>query len=136
MPRFNNFEDLDAWKKSRQLAKLIYELSSHGSFSKDFALKDQIRRAAVSVMSNIAEGFDRGGDAEFRHFLAIAAGSLGELRFQLYVALDANFISKTQFDDLSLLARETGQVIGGLMKYLSQSNLKGMKYRQQAPLRS
>jgi four helix bundle protein len=84
------FEDLEAWKKARELGNAIYKVTSDGSFSRDFVLRDQIRRAVVSISSNIAEGFERSGDGEFNRFLAIAKGSCGELRSQLYLAFDQN----------------------------------------------
>ena len=91
-----------------------------GKFARDFGLRDQIQRAAVSVMSNIAEGFERVGDVEFRRFLASAKGSAGEVKAQLYVALDAELIDQTTFDSLYKMATETGKLIGGFMKYLSK----------------
>ena len=100
MAEIKRFEDIEAWQRTRQLVQAIYEISSLGDFAKDFGLKEQIRRAAVSVMSNIAEGFERGGDKEF---LAKASG--GEVRSQLYVAL-----------------------VAGFMRYLQQSDLRGSKY--------
>lgn len=126
MARIERFEDIQAWQKARELARAIYAISDVGSFSRDFGLRDQIRRAAVSIMANIAEGFERGGDAEFRRFLAIAKGSTGEVKAQLYVALDAGLIERTQFDHLYELATETGNLIGGLMRYLA----KGAAYEQ------
>jgi len=80
MAKFENFEDIEAWKKGRELAKALYQETSSRVFAKDFALRDQIRRSAVSIMANIAEGFERGGDKEFRQFLAMAKGSIGELK--------------------------------------------------------
>ena len=100
MARIEKFEDIDAWQRARQLAKAVYAVTSEGKFARDFGLRDQIQRAAVSVMSNIAEGFERGGDVEFRRFLAIAKGSAGEFKTQLYVALDAGLIDQTAFDSL------------------------------------
>ncbi len=88
MAKIKQFEDIESWKKARRLTKEIYDATSAGKFVRDFGLKDQIRRAAVSILSNIAEGFERGGDKEFLQFLAVAKGSCGELRAQLYVALD------------------------------------------------
>jgi len=82
MAKIEKFEDIEAWKKAREVAKEIYAISNEGLFARDFGLRDQIRRAAVSVMSNIAEGFERGGDVEFRRFLAIAKGSAGEVKAQ------------------------------------------------------
>ncbi len=93
MATFKKFEDIKAWQKSRELTNEIYEATAQGDFARDFGLKDQIRRAAVSIMSNIAEGFERSGTGEFVQFLAIAKGSSGEVRSQLYVALDQQYLS-------------------------------------------
>lgn len=120
MARIEKFEDIEVWQRARQLAKAVYVVTSEGKFARDFGLRDQIQRAAVSVMSNIAEGFERGGDVEFRRFLAIAKGSAGEVKTQLYVALDAGLIDQTAFDSLCKMATETGKLIGGFMKYLSK----------------
>src|SRR6266550_1422629 len=100
-----------------------------GGFVRDFGLKDQIRRASVSILSNIAEGFERGGDKEFLQFLALAKGSCGEARAQLYVALDQEYISVVQFETLTRAATEVSQLISGFMKYLRESTLRGSKYR-------
>lgn len=129
MAKIQKFEQIEAWQKSRELTRRIYKASSQGEFSRDFGLRDQIRRAAVSAMSNIAEGFERGGDKEFRQFLAVAKGSVGELKSQLYVALDVGLVSELQFGALYELANETSRLIAGFMRYLSTSNLKGAKYR-------
>ncbi len=94
MATIEKFEDIESWKISREITKLVYAASSTGNFSKDFALVNQIRRASISILSNIAEGFERGGNKEFLQFLAIAKGSCGEVRAQLYVALDQNYIDK------------------------------------------
>ncbi|TWI73963.1 four helix bundle protein [Desulfobotulus alkaliphilus] len=126
MARIEKFEDIEAWQRARQLAKAVYAVTSEGRFARDFGLRDQIQRAAVSVMSNIAEGFERGGDVEFRRFLAIAKGSAGEVKAQLYVALDAGLIDQTAFDSLYKSATETGNLIGGFMRYLS----RGQKSRE------
>jgi four helix bundle protein len=108
------FEDLIAWQKARQLTATIYEVTNTGTFARDFGLKDQIRRAALSVMSNIAEGFERGKAGEFHQFLCIAKGSCGELRSQLYTAFDATHLSEEEFGRLYDLACEVGRIIGGL----------------------
>lgn len=104
----------------RELTKSIYLITNQGDFAKDFALKDQIRRAAISVISNIAEGHERNTNKQFIHFLSIAQGSAGELRSQLYVALDEKYISQTTFDELHEQASKTINKIGGLMKYLQK----------------
>jgi four helix bundle protein len=129
MASIKSFEDIEAWQKARVLARSVYEISGQGAFGRDFGLRDQIRRSAVSVVANIAEGFERGGNAEFRQFLSTAKGSVAEVRSHLYVALDAEMISGEQFRELNSLASEIGLMIGGLMKYLGSSDLRGQKYR-------
>ncbi len=128
MAKIKKFEEIKSWKKARMLTKQIYEVTSVGSFRRDFSLKDQIRRASVSILSNIAEGFERGGDQEFIQFLAIAKGSCGEVRAQLYVALDQCYFSPESFETLSKTAIEASELISGLMKYLKDSELRGSKY--------
>ena len=123
------FEDIDGWKMARELTKDIYSISATGNFSKDFGLCNQIRRASVSVMSNIAEGFERDGNKEFCNFLSIAKGSVAEVRSQLYVALDQGYISENDFKAIYSKADENGRVIAGLMKYLRSSDVRGLKYK-------
>ena len=129
MARVTRFEDLDAWQKTRELAGAIYRQSESGRFGNDFGLRDQIRRAAVSVMSNIAEGFEGGGDQEFVQFLATAKGSCGELRAQLYIATDQRYLSEDEFAALYNAATEVSKLIAGLM-CLRESPLKGSKYQR------
>ena len=131
MATFKKFEEIEAWKRSRELTRRIYALSRCGPFAKDFGLRDQIRRASVSIMSNIAEGYDRSGTGEFVQFLATAKGSTAEVKCQLYVALDQAYIDNGTFRELATLATETGNMIGGLMKYLRRSGIKGSKYKPQ-----
>jgi len=129
MATFESFEEIEAWQKARGLTRGIYAVSSKGPFSKDFGLRDQIRRASVSIMSNIAEGFERGGTREFIQFLSMAQGSSGEVRSQLYIAVDQGYIDKETFEQLYTLASEASRMITGLMKYLHKSNVKGVKYK-------
>ena len=129
MATFTKFEEIQCWQKARELTRNIYSVSKRGQFSSDFGLKDQIRRASVSIMSNIAEGFDRSGTAEFVQFLSVAKGSAAEVRCQLYVAADQGYIDTKQFKELSDLAYETGLMAGGLISYLRQSGYKGTKYK-------
>ena len=129
MAKIATFEGLEAWQRARELTRVIYDCSGSGEFAKDFALRDQIRRAVVSVMSNIAEGFERGGDREFLQFLATAKGSCGEVRAQLYVALDQGYVTDQQFAAAAAVATEVSKLTAGLMRYLRQSALKGSKYR-------
>ena len=135
MARITKFEDINAWTRARKLANRVYELSDEGRFSRDFALRDQMRRAVISILSNIAEGFERGGNKEFIQFLAHAKGSAGELKAQLYLALDRRYLTAKQFEELSREAVEVGRMIGGLMDYLKRSNLRGPKYRNPLPQR-
>jgi four helix bundle protein len=108
------FEDLIAWQKARELTKKVYSASTKGEFGRDYGLKDQIRRSAVSVMSNLAEGHERGGRAEFHQFLVIAKGSCAEVLSQLYVAYDVGYLDQQQFADLKEMTSELGRIIGGL----------------------
>jgi four helix bundle protein len=114
MSRIERFEDLVAWQKARELTAAVYRAAFGGTFAKDFGLRDQIQRAAVSIMSNIAEGFERGSRSEFHQYLVIAKASAAEVRAQLYVALDAGHIDQPKFDTLMSLATEVGKIIGGL----------------------
>ena len=128
MATIERFEDITAWQKARALNVAIYAYSREGTFARDFGLRDQLRGAAVSIMSNIAEGFERDGNREFVQFLATAKGSCGEVRSQLYTALDQGYVDRAQFDHLSALAQETSRLVAGLMRYLRQSTRKGRKY--------
>jgi four helix bundle protein len=112
--KIEEFEDLIAWQKARELTQAIYEVTRQGAFAKDYGLSGQIQRAAVSVMSNIAEGFERGNPREFHQFISIAKASCAEVRSQLYVALDAGYLNEELFRHLMALAKETGKIIGGL----------------------
>ena len=123
MPTFERFEELEAWKTARELTNLVYDLSESGSFAKDFGLKGQIQRAAVSIMSNIAEGFESQTHSIFISLLGRAKGSCGEVRSQLYVALDREYISKQDFNQAFQLAESCSRQIYGFMNYLrSQPN--------------
>ena len=97
---------------------MIYEITSEGAFEKDFALRDQIRRASISISSNIAEGFERKGNGEFKYFLSVAKGSVGELRSQLYLALDINYISGQKFQEIDSFSQELSKMIGSFISYL------------------
>lgn len=108
------FEDLIAWQKARALTRGIYQLTRQGSFAKDFGLSGQIQRAAVSIMSNIAEGFERGSRGEFHQFLSVAKASCAEVRSQLYVAFDVGHLKQSDFDEVLTQAQELARIIGGL----------------------
>lgn len=119
MAQISRFEDIEAWQKGRELVKEIYRLSAGGGLSKDFSLRDQIRRAAVSIVSNIAEGFARQTDKEFVRFLYMAKGSVAEGQSQLYVALDLGYIGEDEFRQCYDQADQTARLIAGLIKYLT-----------------
>ncbi|MEW6066758.1 MAG: four helix bundle protein [Nitrospirota bacterium] len=125
----NYFEDLEVWKLARALTNKIYVVTNSGVFSKDFSLRDQIRRASVSVMSNISEGFERGGNQEFLQFLSIAKGSSGEVRSQLYVAMDQQYIERKECESLIDEYRKLSIMINNFMEYLKGSRYKGPKYK-------
>jgi four helix bundle protein len=113
--RIERFENIIAWQKAKELSLMIYDLFSE---SRDFGFKDQIQRAAVSVMNNIAEGFERKSDNEFRHFLFIAKGSCGEVRSMLYLAKELNKISENDFRKIMSQSEEISKILSGLIKTL------------------
>ena len=118
--RVERFEDLFAWQKARALTAEIYRVTNQGRFARDFGLRDQICRAAVSVMSNIAEGFERNRAAEFHQFLSIAKASCGEVRSQPYVALDAGYLNHDLFDAMRSQAEEVSRITAGLRGSIAQ----------------
>ena len=129
MAKIDRFEDIEAWQKGRELTKFIYKITEQGDIAKDFALKDQLRRASISIMGNIAEGFERAGNKEFKQFLAMAKGSVGEVKSHLYVALDSGRMSQKDFNQLMALADETSRLIAGFLRYLKDSDHKGSKFK-------
>ena len=128
MATIERFEDIKAWRAARVLRRAVYRLTRVKPFSSDFALVDQIRRAAISVGSNIAEGFERGGNREFIQFLSHAKGSAGEVKDQLYCAVDEAYMSQQQFDDAYQLAESTSRLIGAFMTYLRNAEVSGHKF--------
>lgn len=127
--RVQSFEDLNVYKQARDLTNKIYEITRQGSFSKDYGLVDQIRRASVSIMSNIAEGFERGTNAEFIQFLYIAKGSCGEVRAQLTIAFDQKYIDENNYRSLVDQCRRISGMLSNLIAYLKSSRLKSSKFR-------
>jgi four helix bundle protein len=115
------FEDIKAWQAARDLVSAIYRVTAQGQFAKDFGLRDQVRRASVSVMSNIAEKFERSSDREFHRFLYIAKGSAGEVRSQLFVALDLGYVTSDEFDDLRARSEEVAKALSGFIAYLAST---------------
>jgi four helix bundle protein len=124
MGKIERFEDLIAWKKARELTREIYQTTRKDAFVRDFGLSGQLQRAAVSIMSNIAEGFERGGRAEFHQFLSMAKGSCAEVRSELYVAFDINYIDQDTFKGLLNKAEEVGRIVGGLRAAVGKQRKK------------
>jgi four helix bundle protein len=122
MAGITRFEEIDGWKLARELTNTVYGLTQQTAFSKDFGLRDQIRRASVSVMSNIAEGFESRTDTQFINFLGMARASAGEVRSQLYIGLDQKYITPEQFKCAFELAEKCSQKIAGFISYLENNS--------------
>ena len=121
------FEDLIIWQKAREFAQSIYVLTRGSAFAKDYGLKDQIQRAAVSISSNIAEGFERNGNIEFKNFLFIAKGSCGEVRSQLHIAYDIGYLKEAEFDNAVSQSLGLSRMIVSFIASLKSSPYKGVK---------
>jgi len=130
MATIRKFEDLDVWQKACHLAKRVWDLTQKGSFAKDYKLKDQINDACGSVMDNIAEGFERGGNNEFRYFLWISKGSSGEIRSQAHRARHRGHITEDEFTEIWTEANDIGKMLHGLLDSIRQSNYKGRKFKE------
>lgn len=124
MPTVRRFEDLEAWQTARRLARLVYRLTANASFARDFGLKDQIQRAAVSVMSNIAEGFESLQNTQFVRYLGYAKASAGEVRAQLYIAHDLGYITDAEFEEAFALAERASRQLASFISYLKNSPYK------------
>jgi four helix bundle protein len=130
MATFKTFEEIEAWKLARILAKEVFFITKEKSFSNDIKLIHQMTDSSGSVMDNIAEGFERGGNKEFVQFLAIAKGSAGELRSQIYRSFDRNYISENKFNELHQKCIEVSSKIEKLIEYLKASDFKGYKFKE------
>ena len=130
MAKIEKLEDIIAWQRARELTAKIYKFTSNGAFARDFGLRDQVRKASVSVASNIAEGFGRGGNKEFIQFLSTAKGSLYELRTQLYIANDLKYITEEDFRILNTDIDDTARLISGFINYLKTTEMRGNKFKK------
>ncbi|CAH0337326.1 MULTISPECIES: four helix bundle protein [unclassified Flavobacterium] len=119
MAKFGSFEEINSWQKARIFNKRIYQITENSNFKKDFDFIRQIRRASLSISSNIAEGFERNTDKEFIYFLYVAKASAGEVRSQLYLAFDLEYITKEEFEILLESITEISKLLSGFIKYLS-----------------
>lgn len=129
MATIERFEDILSWQQARELNKKVGRMIDDGRFKRNYKLIDQIDGSAGSIMNNIAEGFERGGNKEFIQFLYVAKGSCGELRSQLYRALDRNYIVHAEFDELAVIAKKISSLIQRFIYYLEKSSLTGRKFK-------
>ena len=136
MSKVQRFEDLIAWQKARQLTRRVYELTRKGGWARDFGLSSQIQRASVSIMSNIAEGFERNRHAEFHQFLSTAKASCAEVRSQLYLARDVGYLSAEDFDAILAQAEEVGRIVGGLRASVQRQQAAAKLNTQHSALNS
>ena len=134
MGTVKRFEDLKIWQAARALANRVYEVTKSRPFGQDRALCRQIRDAAISIMSNIAEGFERGSNKELVQALFIARGSVGEVRSDLYPALDQQYITQADFDDLRGQCESLSRQIAAFIEYLKHAEFKGDKFREDQAL--
>ena len=129
MAKIERFEDIEAWKAAREIAQRVYSVTRFGDFSRDFGLRDQVQRAAVSIMANVAEGFDSGSNKEFIRFLGYALRSATELQSHLYVALDESYLDQQEFNALFHLTTKCKNLISGFSRYLrSHSKSRNLEH--------
>ncbi len=132
MPTITRFEEIEAWQTARELTKLIYSLTEENKFSRDFGLKDQIRRASVSIMSNISEGFESQTQAQFIRYLGLAKASAGEVRSQLYISRDLDYITQEQFSKAFAMAEKASRQVARFISYL-ETHPQSQRVREDFP---
>ncbi|HYG50147.1 MAG TPA: four helix bundle protein [Flavobacteriales bacterium] len=130
MGTIKKFEELEMWQRARKLNNEIYNIINYEKLSKDYKLKEQMNGSCGSIMDNIAEGFERDGTKEFKTFLGYSKGSSGELKSQLYRALDRGYITKEEFDMLYDETHQIGKMINGFMTYLRNTEFRGNKFKE------
>ena len=129
MATWKSFEDIEVWQLAREFCKDVFRIINYDGLKTDYRLKDQINGSSGSIMDNIAEGYDRGGNKEFIQFLSIAKASAGESRSQLYRISDRGYISEDEFNVLKNKSIEIANKTGGLISYLKKSEYRGPKYK-------
>jgi four helix bundle protein len=129
----NDFEQFDAFQRCREIVCAVAEPLNSGVFSKDPVLSAELRKTMLSIYSNFAEGFERDGNREFSQFVSIAKGSVGETRGQLLYAFDFGYLEREKFERLNELGRNAASCLGGLMRYLNHSKLRGRKFKKDTP---
>ncbi|HSW52366.1 MAG TPA: four helix bundle protein [Sulfuricaulis sp.] len=129
MPTLQSFQELEVWKSAREFVQEVYRITRVGSLSKDYALCNQMRRASISIMANIAEGFERDGNAEFIQFLSVAKASSGEVQALLFIALDQDYLSEPVFERLRNMSNRINRQIAGFIAYLRKSKIRGAKFK-------
>lgn len=132
MTKISSFEDIEVWKKAVELCEKVYLLSENSSLNKDFGLRDQIRRSAISIPSNIAEGFERESNNQFIYFLTIAKGSCGELRTQLFLAMKINHINEIKHNELREDCLNISKQLSNFIKYLKSTKNTRTKIKELA----
>ena len=130
MATYKRFEDLPIWQEARAFSKRIFDVSKKGEFAKEYRLCSQIHASSGSIMDNIAEGFERDGNGEFKQYLFIAKGSCGETRSQIYRAYDYGFLDENTFEELKKQSVEISQSISNFIDYLQNTDIKGLKYKK------
>ena len=128
--KIERFEDIEGWQYARRVANQVYALAQKGNFARDFGLRDQVQRAAVSIMANISEGFDSGSKSDFLRFLTYARRSTSEVQSHLYVAKDQSYISAEEFDNIYAMCVQTKNLIGGFIRYLSNRSTGEREHRR------
>ena len=126
----DDFEQFEAFQRCRDLVRAVADLINRGAFSKDITLAAQLRKTMLSIYSNFGEGFERDGNREFAQFVSISKGSVGEIRAQLLYAVDLGYLEREKFEQLNALGKEAGRYLGGLMRHLNQSALRGRKFKK------
>ena len=129
MPTLESFEDLDVWQSAREFVQEVYRVTRTGPLSKDYPLCNQMRRASISIMANIAEGFERDGNAEFVQFLSVAKASSGEVQSLLYIALDQDYLNERIFQRLRSMSNHINRQIARFIAYLRKSKIRGAKFK-------